>query len=116
MTTYSISHGQTLFKHTLLHHIGDMSYIPLDYISSDSFPLAHLSQHGVDCSGQRTEEIPEGSFCFQLISDDFYFPRHPDDEQLLVLPVMIKNLRMSVVEECRIGVRLPEDSVVLQMQ
>ena len=77
-----------------------MSYIPLDYISSDSFLLAHLSPHGVDCSGVRIEEIPGGYFCFLFFSDDFYFPRLPEDEQLLALSVMLKSLRMSGVGQC----------------
>ena len=58
----------------------------------------------------RIEEIRRGSSCFLFFSDDFYFPRLPEDEQLLVLPVMLKSLRMSGVGKCRIGVRLPEDS------
>ena len=53
------------------------------------------------------------SSCFLLFSDDFYFSRLPEDEQVLVLPVMLKTLRMCGVGECRIGVRLPE---VLQMR
>ena len=70
----------------------------------------------MDCNGQRIEEIPGESSCFLLFSDDFYFSRLPEDKQLLVLPVMLKTLRMSGVGECRIGVRLPEDSEVLQMR
>lgn len=46
----------------------------------------------------------------------FYFPRLPEDEQLLALPVMLKSLRMFGVGECHRGVRLPEDSEVLKKQ
>ena len=70
----------------------------------------------MDCSGRRIEKIPGGSSCFLFFSDDFYFARLPEDEQLMVLPVMLKSLRMSGVGECHFGVRLPEDSEVLQMQ
>ena len=86
------------------------------YISSDSFQLSHLSPHGVDCSGRRIEEIPEGSSCFLFFSDDFCFACLSEDEQLMVLPVMLKSLRMSGVGECHFGVRLPENSDVLQMR
>ena len=34
----------------------------------------------------------------------------------MVLPVMLKSLRMSGVGECHFGVRLPEDSEVLQIR
>ena len=85
-------------------------------ISSDSFQIAHLSPHGVDCSGWRIEEIPGGSSFFLFFSDDFHFARLPEDEQLMVLPVMLKSLWMSGVGECHFGVRLSEDSEVLQMQ
>ena len=74
------------------------------------------SPHGEDCSGRRIEEIPGGSSCFLFFSDDFYFARLPEDEQLMVLPVMLKSLRMSGVGECHFGVRLPENSDVLQMR
>ena len=92
-----------------------MSHTSPGYISSDSFQLSHLSPHGVDCSGRRIEEIPGGSSCFLFFSDDFYFAHLPEDDQLMVLPVMLKSLRMSEVGKCHFGVRLPEDSEVLQM-
>ena len=69
----------------------------IGYISSDSFQIAHLSPHGVDCSGRRIEGIPGGSFCFLFFSDDFYFARLPEDEHIMALPVMLKSLRMSGV-------------------
>ena len=81
---------------------------------SDSFQLAHLSPHGIDSNGQRIQEIPGRSSSFLFFSDDSHFPRLPEDEQLLVLPVML-SLRMAGVGGCRIGVRLPEHSEVLQM-
>ena len=64
-------------------------------------------------SGRRKEDIPGGSSCFLFFSDDFYFARLPEDEQLMVFPVMLNSLRRSGVGECHFGVRLPEDSEVL---
>ena len=40
----------------------------------------------------------------------------PENEQLIVLAVMLKSLRMSGVGECHFGARLPEGSEVLQMR
>ena len=93
-----------------------LTYPCLYYRLYDSFQLAHLSPHSVDCSDQRIEEIPGGSSCFPFFSDDIYFARLPEDEHLMVLPVMLKSLRMSGVWECHFGARLPEDSEVLQMR
>ena len=61
------------------------------------------------CGLQRSENRGDSRriFLFLFFSDDFSFARLPEDEQLVVLPVMLKSLRMSGVGECHFGVRLP---------
>ena len=63
----------------------------------------YLDDHGYDAEGVIIEEIPAGGCSYIYLVGDFSFGRLPEDEQLLVVPFVMRTLRMAGLEECPIG-------------
>ena len=55
--------------------------------------LVYLDDHGYDAEGTIMEEIPAGGCTYVYLVGDFSFERLREDEQLLVVPFVMRTLR-----------------------
>ena len=60
----------------------------------------YLDDHGYDTEGGFMEERPTGGCSYIYLVGDFSFGRLPEDEQLLVVPFVMRTLRMAGLGEC----------------
>ena len=65
--------------------------------------LVYLDVHRYDAEGTIMEEIPAGGCSYVYLVGDFSFGRLPEDEQLLVVPFVMRTLRMAGLGECPFG-------------
>ena len=72
--------------------------------------LVYLDDHGYDAEGTIMEEIPAGGCSYIYLVGDFSFGRLPENEQLLVVPFVMRTLRMAGLGECPFGPLHPEDA------
>ena len=63
----------------------------------------HLYSFRSDAEGTIMEEIPAGGCTYVYSVGDFSFERLPEDEQLLVVPFVMRTLRMAGLGECPFG-------------
>ena len=78
--------------------------------------LIYLDDHGYDAEGTIMEEIPVGGCSYIYLVGDFSFTRLPEDEQLLVVPFVMRTLRMAGLGECPSGPLHPEDEEVTEIR
>ena len=74
--------------------------------------MVYLANHDYHAEVEVTEEIPAGRCSWVYMVDDFSLERLPDDEQLLVIPSVMRTLRMVGLGECDVGSLHPEDEEV----
>ena len=56
-----------------------------------------VDDHGYDADGEIMEEIPAEGCSYVYMVGDSSFGRLPEDEQLVVIPVVMRTLRMACV-------------------
>ena len=78
--------------------------------------LVYLDDHGYDAEGSIMEEIPAGGCTYVYLVGDFTFERLPEDEQLLVVPFVMRTLRMAGLGECPFGPLHPEDEEATEIR
>ena len=70
--------------------------------------MIYLRNHGYNI-----EEIPAGGCFYLYLKGDFSFTRLPyEEEQLVVIPFVMRTLRMAGLGECSFGPLHPEDEEV----
>ena len=74
--------------------------------------IVYLDDHGYDAESEIMEEIPAGGCFYIYMVGDFSFGRLPEDEQLLVIPFVMRSLHMAGLDECDVGPLHPEDEEV----
>ena len=74
--------------------------------------MVYLANHDYHAEVEVTEEIPAGGCSWVYMLDDCSLERLPDDEQLLVIPSVMRTLRMVGLGECDVGSLHPEDEEV----
>ena len=62
------------------------------------------------------EKIPPGECSYVYVVDNFSFGRLPEDEQLLVVPFVMRTLRMAGLGECSFGPPHPEYEEVARIR
>ena len=65
--------------------------------------LVYLDGRGYDAEGAISEEIPSGGCFYVYLVFDFSFGRLSEDEQLLVVPFIMRILHMTGLGECPFG-------------
>ena len=75
----------------------------------------YLSNYGFDAEGDIMEEIPAGGCCYVCLVGDFSFAHLSEDEQLLVIPFVMRTLPMVGLGECTLGPLHPEDEEVTEV-
>ena len=78
--------------------------------------LVYLDDHGYDAEGTIIEEIPAGGCYYIYLVGDFSFSRLSEDEQLLVVPLVMRTLRMAGLGECPFGPLRPEDEEAAEIR
>ena len=58
------------------------------------------------------EEIPAGECSYIYLTGDFSFGRLPEEEQLVIIPLLMRTLRMAGLGERSFGPLHPEDEEV----
>ena len=76
------------------------------------------AQHpdGYDAEGDIIEYIPVGGCSYMNMADVFSFWRLPEDEQLLVIPFVMRTLHMAGLGECDFGPLHPKDEEVTKVR
>ena len=62
------------------------------------------------------EKIPAGGCSYIYLVDNFSFTRLPEDEQLVVIPFVMRTLLMAGLGECAFGLLHPEDEEVTEVR
>ena len=62
------------------------------------------------------EEIPAGGCSYIYHKGDFSFISLPEEEQLVVIPFVMRTLRMAGLGECAFGPLHPEDEEVTEIR
>ena len=78
--------------------------------------MDYLDDYGYDAESKIMEEIPAGGYSYVYMVGDFSFGLLPEDEQLLVIPFVMKTLRMAGLGECDVGPLHPEDKEVTEVR
>ena len=81
-----------------------------------SLEVVYLSDHGYDSEGRIMEEIPAGECSYIYLTGDFSFGRLPEEEQLVVIPLLMRTLRMGGLGERSFGPLHPEDEEVTEIR
>ena len=76
--------------------------------------MVYLDNHGYDAEGEIMEEILAGR-CSYVYKGDFSFGFLPEDEQLLIIPLVMRILCMAGLGKCYVGPLHPEDEEVYGM-
>ena len=62
--------------------------------------IVYLDDHDYGAEGVIMEENPAGGCSYVYLVGDFSFGRLPEDEDLLVVPFVMRTLRMAGLEKC----------------
>ena len=81
-----------------------------------SIEMVYLSDHGYDSEGRIMEEIPAGECSYIYLTGDFSFGRLPEEKQLVVIPLLMRTLRMAGLGERSLGPLHPEDEKVTEIR
>ena len=90
----------------------DMTSLSPHRVCRHIIEKVYLSDHGYDSEGRIIEEIPTGGCFCKYLAGDFSFGRLPEEEQLVVIPLLMRTLRMAGLGERSFGPLHPEDEEV----
>ena len=71
--------------------------------------MVYLNDHSCDAEGEIMEEIPAGGCAHIYLVGDFSFGRLPEEEQLVVVPFVMRTLHMAGLGECSFAPLHPEE-------
>ena len=83
---------------------------------STAIGMVYLSDHVYNAEEGIMEEISAGGCSYIYLVGDFSFGRLPKEEQLVVIPFVMRTLRMAGLGECAFGPCHPEDEEVTEVR
>ena len=83
----------------------DMTSLSPHRVCRHSIEVVHLSDHGYDSEGRIMEGMPAGECSYIYLTGDFIIDRLPEEEQLVVIPLLMRTLRMAGLGERSFGPR-----------
>ena len=94
----------------------DMTTFSPHRVFQHNVRMVCLNDHGCDAEGGIMEEIPAGGCTYMNLVGDFSFGRLPEEEQLVVVPFVMRTLRMAGLGECSLDPLHPEDEEVTEVR